>query len=43
LLDEMRHTGFPGSFFAVPDAGHRLLHDAPTAVAAALGRMVSGV
>ena len=43
LLDEMRHTGFPGSFFAVPDAGHRLLHDAPTAVAAALKRMVSGV
>jgi 2-succinyl-6-hydroxy-2,4-cyclohexadiene-1-carboxylate synthase len=43
LLDEMRHTGFPGSFFAVPEAGHRLLADAPAAVAAALGRMVSVV
>jgi len=42
LLDEMRHTGFPGSFFVVPGAGHRLLHDAPEEVAARLGRLVAG-
>lgn len=41
LLDEMRHAGFPGSFFAVPDAGHRLLHDAPREVAAALDRLTA--
>ncbi len=41
LLDSMRNTGFPGSFFAVPGAGHRLLLDAPDAVAAALDRLVA--
>jgi len=41
LLDEMRNAGFPGSFFAVPDAGHRLLQDAPAEVARALDRLTA--
>lgn len=41
LLESMRNAGFPGSFFAVPGAGHRLLVDAPDSVAAALDRMVT--
>ena len=41
LLDEMRKAGFPGSFFPVPDAGHRLLQDAPAAVAAALDQLIA--
>jgi 2-succinyl-6-hydroxy-2,4-cyclohexadiene-1-carboxylate synthase len=41
LLDAMRNTGFPGSFYAVPDAGHRLLHEAPEAVAAALDQLIA--
>lgn len=41
LLDKMRLSGFPGSFFAVPGAGHRLLHDAPRDVAGALDRLVA--
>lgn len=41
LLDEMRHAGFPGSFFRVHGAGHRLLHEAPSEVAAALKRLVA--
>lgn len=41
LLDKMRISGFPGSFFPVPGAGHRLLHDAPHDVAAALDRLVA--
>ena len=41
LLDEMRNAGFPGSFFPVPDAGHRLLQDAPAAVARALDRLTA--
>lgn len=41
LLDRMRLSGFPGSFFVVPGAGHRLLHDAPMDTAAALDRLVA--
>lgn len=41
LLDEMRNAGFPGSFFPVPGAGHRLLHDAPEEVARALDRLTA--
>lgn len=41
LLDKMRLSGFPGSFFAVSGAGHRLLYDAPRDVAAALDRLVA--
>lgn len=41
LLDEMRRAGFPGSFFPVPAAGHRLLHDAPEEVARALDRLTA--
>lgn len=41
LLESMRQAGFPGTFEVVPDAGHRLLHDAPTAVAAALDRLTA--
>lgn len=41
LLGSMRNAGFPGSFFAVPRAGHRLLQDAPFHVAAALDRLVT--
>lgn len=41
LLESMRCAGFPGSFTSVAGAGHRLLHEAPEAVAAALGRLVA--
>ena len=41
LLDHMRESGFPGNFYTVPDAGHRLLYDAPEVVASALDRMIS--
>lgn len=41
LLDEMRNAGFPGSFFAVPGAGHRLLQDVPGEVARALDRLTA--
>jgi len=41
LLDEMRNAGFPGSFFAVPGAGHRLLQEAPEEVARALDRLTA--
>ena len=41
LLDEMRNAGFPGSFFPVPDAGHRLLTEAPAEVARALDRLTA--
>lgn len=36
LLGRMRASGFPGTFYAVPGAGHRLLREAPGAVAQAL-------
>lgn len=41
LLGRMRDAGFPGVFSAVPGAGHRLLRDAPEAVAAALDFLVA--
>lgn len=41
LADRMRRAGFPGVFEVVPGAGHRLLHEAPAAVAAALDRLVA--
>jgi 2-succinyl-6-hydroxy-2,4-cyclohexadiene-1-carboxylate synthase len=41
LLDDMRNTGFPGTFLRVDDAGHRLLHAAPGAVATALDDLVA--
>ena len=41
LLDQMRNAGFPGSFLPVEDAGHRLLSEAPEAVAAALDDLVA--
>lgn len=41
LLEAMRQSGFPGSFFPVAGAGHRLLHEAPDAVAASVGRLVA--
>lgn len=41
LQDRMRAAGFPGSFSVVEDAGHRLLQDAPDAVAAALDHLVA--
>lgn len=41
LLDGMRDAGFPGTFLRVEDAGHRLLHSAPEAVAAALDDLVA--
>lgn len=36
LQTKMREAGFPGSFLRIEEAGHRLLHEAPQAVAAAL-------
>ena len=39
LLHAMRQAGFPGTFFALPGAGHRLLQHAPAEVAAALDRL----
>ncbi len=41
LSERMRLGGFPGVFVIVPGAGHRLLHDAPAAVAAELDRLVA--
>ncbi len=41
LLDDMRNAGFPGTFLRVDDAGHRLLHSSPGAVAAALDDLVA--
>jgi 2-succinyl-6-hydroxy-2,4-cyclohexadiene-1-carboxylate synthase len=41
LLESMRDTGFPGTFSVVAAAGHRLLHDAPGAVAEALDRLTA--
>ena len=41
LLDEMRNAGFPGSFLRIEEAGHRLLSEAPEAVAAALDDLVA--
>lgn len=41
LLDDMRNAGFPGSFSRVGDAGHRLLSEAPEAVAAAVDDLVA--
>jgi 2-succinyl-6-hydroxy-2,4-cyclohexadiene-1-carboxylate synthase len=41
LLDEMHNAGFPGSFLRIEGAGHRILSDAPDAVAAALDDLVA--
>ena len=41
LLDDMRNAGFPGSFLRIEGAGHRLLSEAPEAVAAALDDLVA--
>lgn len=41
LLDDMRNAGFPGSFLRIEGAGHRLLSEAPAAVAAALDDLVA--
>lgn len=41
LLDDMRQAGFPGSFLRIEEAGHRLLSEAPEAVAAALDDLVA--
>ncbi|MFM8457768.1 MAG: hypothetical protein ACKOB0_02300, partial [Chthoniobacterales bacterium] len=41
LLDDMCNAGFPGSFLRIEGAGHRLLSDAPAAVAAALDDLVA--
>lgn len=41
LLDSMRQAGFPGTFDTVPGVGHRLLLEAPAAVAAALDRLTA--
>ncbi|MFZ4482870.1 MAG: hypothetical protein ACOYOL_02685 [Chthoniobacterales bacterium] len=41
LLGSMRSTGFPGTFSTVAGAGHRLLFDAPGAVAAALDQLTA--
>ena len=41
LLDDMRRAGFPGSFLRVEEAVHRLLSEAPEAVAAALDDLVA--
>jgi alpha-beta hydrolase superfamily lysophospholipase len=37
----MRDAGFPGTFLVVDEAGHRLLGEAPAAVAAALDHLVA--
>jgi 2-succinyl-6-hydroxy-2,4-cyclohexadiene-1-carboxylate synthase len=42
LTTRMREAGFPGDFFTVPAAGHRLLSEAPDVVASALDRLISG-
>lgn len=41
LQSSMRDAGFPGTFVVVADAGHRLLTEAPEAVAAALDDLVA--
>ncbi len=41
LLNLMRNAGFPGVFSVVPGAGHRLLRDAPEAVASGLDSLVA--
>lgn len=41
LQASMRDAGFPGSFPLVEGAGHRLLIEAPNAVAAALDHLVA--
>lgn len=41
LLDNMCGVGFPGTFLRVEEAGHRLLSQAPEAVAAALDDLVA--
>jgi len=41
LLDDMRNAGFPGTFLRVDGSGHRLLQEAPDAVAAALDNLVA--
>lgn len=41
LQDRMREAGFPGAFSVVEGAGHRLLVEAPEAVAAALDHLVA--
>jgi len=41
LLDDMGNAGFPGTFLRVDGAGHRLLREAPEAVAAALDDLVA--
>jgi len=41
LLDDMRGAGFPGSFLRIETAGHRLLSEAPEAVAVALDDLVA--
>lgn len=41
LQTSMRDAGFPGTFLVVDEAGHRLLGEAPAAVAAALDDLVA--
>ncbi len=41
LQEAEREAGFPGVFLMVPGVGHRLLHEAPGAVAAALDDLVA--
>ena len=41
LQNLMRDAGFPGTFLTVSHAGHRLLQDAPEAVAGALDDLVA--
>ena len=41
LQESERQAGFPGVFLTVPGVGHRLLHEAPGAVAAALDDLVA--
>lgn len=41
LSERMRLGGFPGVFVLVPGAGHRLLNEAPDAVAVELDRLVA--
>jgi alpha-beta hydrolase superfamily lysophospholipase len=41
LQASMRDAGFPGTFPLVEGAGHRLLVEAPDAVAAALDHLVA--
>jgi 2-succinyl-6-hydroxy-2,4-cyclohexadiene-1-carboxylate synthase len=41
LLGNMCQAGFPGSFLRIEEAGHRVLSEAPEAVAAALDDLVA--